>query len=39
MVMLKKTKGLTWPLLGLALATTIVYMAGLAALQVGSPSI
>jgi hypothetical protein len=33
-MMLKTTKSLTWPFLGLALATTIVYMAGLAALQV-----
>jgi hypothetical protein len=33
MVMLKKTKGLTWPFWALALATTLVYMAGLAALQ------
>jgi hypothetical protein len=33
-MMLKKTKGLTWPFLGLALATTLLYGAGLAALQV-----
>jgi hypothetical protein len=33
-MMLKTTKSLTWPFLGLALATTIVYMAGLAAVQV-----
>jgi hypothetical protein len=32
-MMLKKTKGLTWPLLLFALATTLVYMGGLAALQ------
>jgi hypothetical protein len=31
---LKITKGLTWPFLALALATTLIYMAGLAALQV-----
>lgn len=31
---MKITKGLTWPFLALALATTLVYMAGLAALQV-----
>jgi hypothetical protein len=33
MVMLKKTKGLTWPFWALALATTLLYLAGLAALQ------
>lgn len=32
-MMLKKSKGITWPLAFLALATTIVYMAGLASLQ------
>jgi hypothetical protein len=32
-MMLKKTKGLTWPMLLFALATTLVYMGGLAALQ------
>ena len=31
---MKLTKGLTWPFLLLALATTLVYMAGLASLQV-----
>jgi hypothetical protein len=36
MVHLKITKGLTWPFLALALATTLIYMAGLAALQVRS---
>lgn len=33
MVMLKRTKGLTWPFWALSLATTLVYLAGLAALQ------
>lgn len=32
-MMLKKSKGITLPLLLLALATTLVYMGGLAALQ------
>lgn len=34
MVHLKVAKGLTWPFLALALATTLVYMAGMAAVQV-----
>lgn len=37
-MMLKTTKGLTWPFLVLALATSLVFMAGLAALQVGFSS-
>ena len=32
-MMLKKSKGITWPLTFLALATTLVFMAGLASLQ------
>lgn len=33
-MMLKKSKGLTWPFLGLALASVLVYLGGLAATQV-----
>lgn len=32
-MMLKKSKGITWPLTFLALATTLVFMGGLASLQ------
>lgn len=37
--MLKTTKGLTWPFLALAMATSVVFMAGLAALQAGCGSL